>query len=69
MPLRDGLEIVAGWPNASLVRTRGLGHHRILRDPRVIARAVAFLGAALDARPASPSVRRQPFRLRPIPVS
>ena len=69
VPLRDGLEIVAGWPNASLVRTRGLGHHRILRDPRVIARAVAFLGAALDARPASPSVRRQPFRLRPIPVS
>lgn len=69
VPLRDGLEIVASWPKAELVRTRGLGHHRILRDPKVIARAVAFLGASSDLRPASPPVRRRPVRLRPVIVS
>jgi hypothetical protein len=46
IPFRDGEEIVRAWPNAELVQTRGLGHHRILRDRRVIAHAVAFLGNA-----------------------
>jgi len=69
VPLRDGLEIVASWPKAELVRTRGLGHHRILRDPKVIARAVAFLGGSIAARPALPSVRRRPVRLRPVIAS
>jgi pimeloyl-ACP methyl ester carboxylesterase len=69
VPLRDGLEIVASWPKAELVRTRGLGHHRILRDPKVIARAVVFLGGSTAVRPASPSVRRRPVRLRPVIVS
>ncbi|HEX9303310.1 MAG TPA: alpha/beta fold hydrolase [Thermoanaerobaculia bacterium] len=69
VPLRDGLEVVASWPKAELVRTRGLGHHRILRDPKVIARAVAFLGGSTAVRPASPSVRRRPVRLRPVIVS
>jgi pimeloyl-ACP methyl ester carboxylesterase len=69
VPLRDGLEIVASWPRAELVRTRGLGHHRILRDPKVIAHTVRFLGASSAARPASPSVRHRPVRLRPVIVS
>lgn len=43
VPFGDGEEIVRAWPNAELVRTRGLGHHRILRDPRVISRAVMFI--------------------------
>ncbi|HEY3171962.1 MAG TPA: alpha/beta fold hydrolase [Thermoanaerobaculia bacterium] len=67
VPLRDGLEIVASWPRGELVRTRGLGHHRILRDPKVIARTVRFLGASSAVSPAS--VTRRPVRLRPVIVS
>jgi pimeloyl-ACP methyl ester carboxylesterase len=43
IPFRDGVEVTRAWPNATLVPTRGLGHHRILGDPRVISRAVAFV--------------------------
>jgi pimeloyl-ACP methyl ester carboxylesterase len=66
VPFRDGLEIVRTWPNADLVRTRGLGHHRILRDPKVIARAVAFVGGtAITA-----GVRRRPaLPLRSAPMT
>jgi hypothetical protein len=46
IPFKDGEEIVRAWPNAELVQTRGLGHHRILADRRVIAHAVAFVGNA-----------------------
>jgi pimeloyl-ACP methyl ester carboxylesterase len=34
--------LVASWPSAQLVTTTGLGHRRILRDPAVIAEAVAY---------------------------
>jgi pimeloyl-ACP methyl ester carboxylesterase len=37
--------IARAWPGAELVTTDGLGHRRILRDPDVIARAVAFVTA------------------------
>ena len=30
-------------PGAQFVRTTGLGHRRILRDPEVIARVAAFI--------------------------
>lgn len=45
VPLRDGEMIVRVWRGATIVRTRGLGHHKILRDPAVIASSVAFLAA------------------------
>ena len=44
VPVRDGIAIARAWPGADLVVTRGLGHHRILRDARVIRRSVRFLG-------------------------
>lgn len=44
VPLRDGLAIVSAWPGAELVVTRGFGHHKILRHPDVVSRAVRFLG-------------------------
>lgn len=69
VPFKDGLEIVASWPRAELVRTRGLGHHRILRDPRVIARAVAFVAGRPAPRPVTRSARRNPPPLRPALVS
>ena len=38
VPIRDGRAIAESWPLARLLATRGLGHHRILRDPGVVAR-------------------------------
>lgn len=68
VPLRDGVEIVHAWPNARLVRTHGLGHHRILRDEKVISRAVAFLAGRLPRRVVAPAPRsRAP--LAPLPAS
>jgi hypothetical protein len=43
VPLAEGQAIVSAWPRGELVMTRGLGHHKILRDAAVIARAVEFL--------------------------
>jgi pimeloyl-ACP methyl ester carboxylesterase len=39
----DGAAVAEAWPGAQIVTTRGLGHHRLLKDPAVVARAVAFL--------------------------
>ncbi len=43
VPLRDGIAICRSWPKARLLVTSGLGHHRILRSPEVIRRAVRYL--------------------------
>lgn len=47
VPLAGGRELVAAWPGARLVATRGLGHRRLLRDTGVIDTTLRFL--ALDA--------------------
>jgi pimeloyl-ACP methyl ester carboxylesterase len=49
VPIRDGRAIAESWPRARLMPTRGLGHHRILRDPGVVAAGVAFVRAAIAA--------------------
>ena len=43
VPLSDGQRWLQARPEARWVQTEGLGHHRILRDPQVVARTVAFL--------------------------
>lgn len=63
IPFRDGVEVVRAWPNAALIRTHGLGHHRILYDPRVISRAAAFIAEGLDR--GSDLLRVSRRRLRP----
>jgi pimeloyl-ACP methyl ester carboxylesterase len=45
-----GRAIASAWPGAQLVTTDGLGHRRILRDPDVLARAVAFVTARVAER-------------------
>ena len=40
---QDGADIAAKWQNARLETTEGLGHNRILRDEKTVAKAVAFL--------------------------
>ena len=42
---------VARWPGAQLLRTTGLGHRRILRDPDVIDALVGFVAAGAATAP------------------
>ena len=46
----DGAAIASAWPGAELVSTTGLGHRRIVHDPAVVSRAVAFLTAEVDEK-------------------
>jgi pimeloyl-ACP methyl ester carboxylesterase len=46
----DGAAIASAWPGAELVSTTGLGHRRIVHDPAVVSRAVAFLTAEIDEK-------------------
>ncbi len=55
VPFREGNAIAAAWPNARLVPLRGVGHHRILRAPEVIAGTVGFLAAGTPALPLQPA--------------
>jgi hypothetical protein len=57
VPLEDARRLAAAWPGADLVETTGLGHRRILRDPDVVARAVAFLGEGVAT--AGPDLSRR----------
>jgi pimeloyl-ACP methyl ester carboxylesterase len=59
VPLRDGIAICSSWPKARLLITSGLGHHRILRSPEVIRRAVRFLYRHAEI----PDNSRKPSRL------
>ena len=58
-PHAGAVAIAEAWPDAMLVSTEGLGHHRILRDPAVVAEAVDFLGAARWHRDPMPTVGAQ----------
>jgi pimeloyl-ACP methyl ester carboxylesterase len=52
IPWQEGEAIAATW-GAALMLTTGLGHRRLLRDPDVIARVTAFVGATAQRRTAS----------------
>jgi hypothetical protein len=43
VPWHDGAAIAAAWPGAALFTTEGIGHRKVLRDSRVVARVVDFL--------------------------
>jgi pimeloyl-ACP methyl ester carboxylesterase len=49
--IADASAIVAAWPRATLVETRGLGHNGVLRDPAVAARAAEFLAGGVARCP------------------
>jgi pimeloyl-ACP methyl ester carboxylesterase len=55
VPFREGSAIAAAWPAARLVPLRGVGHHRILRSPEVIAGTVEFLTAEAIESPLRPA--------------
>ncbi len=43
VPISQGLLIAKHWQNSTFVKTRGLGHNKILKDPDVIKTAVSFI--------------------------
>ena len=48
-PHRVGESVAASWPNATLVTSEGLGHHRILTDPGTVAAAVGHVTGRVAA--------------------
>jgi pimeloyl-ACP methyl ester carboxylesterase len=48
VPCAHGRAIAAAWPRARLEVTTGLGHRRLLADPEVIRKVVAFVSAPAD---------------------
>jgi pimeloyl-ACP methyl ester carboxylesterase len=43
VPVACGEALAQAWPRAELIKTRGLGHSRILRDPTTVATVVAHV--------------------------
>jgi pimeloyl-ACP methyl ester carboxylesterase len=43
VPWEDGKAVADAWQGAEFMRTKGLGHRRILRDPAVIAATIEFI--------------------------
>ncbi len=58
VPFAAGLGVARAWPGAALVRTHGLGHRLILRDPQVVQDAIDFLGARVVFAPPPPTGAR-----------
>lgn len=54
VPTADGRAYVDGAGGA-WVETRGLGHHRVLRDAEVVAHAVRWLSDGVDLTPRAPA--------------
>ncbi len=51
VPLAAGLAVARAWPGARFVRTAGLGHNAILRDPGAVQDTVDFLRDAVVFAP------------------
>jgi pimeloyl-ACP methyl ester carboxylesterase len=62
VPWREGAAICSAFSGARLVSTRGLGHHKILRDPAVIATAIRFLSGRPSSGRRSAGAKRSATR-------
>ena len=49
VPWQQGQQIAAAWPGAQFIKTQGLGHNRILRDPATVKTVVDFITAGTAA--------------------
>jgi pimeloyl-ACP methyl ester carboxylesterase len=62
VPVANARTLAQSWPGARVVETRGLGHHRILRDAdvrRLVAKFLAVAVAATREEPAAAPARRR----------
>jgi len=49
VPWQQGQMIADAWPGARFIRTQGLGHNRILRDPATVRTVVGFISEGTAA--------------------
>ncbi len=49
-PVEGSIVLTDQWPGAELVLTDGMGHRRVLWDPRVVETSVSFAAAAVGAQ-------------------
>jgi pimeloyl-ACP methyl ester carboxylesterase len=63
VPFENALRLSARMPNARLIKTYGLGHHRILRDRAVVNGIVDFIRGEVAKLPAE-----LPALPRPAPI-
>jgi pimeloyl-ACP methyl ester carboxylesterase len=63
VPFENTVRLSARMRSARLIRTHGLGHYRILREPAVVAAVVEFVAGRTDALPAE-----LPALPRPAPI-
>lgn len=48
IPWQDGRDVARAWSQSRFIKTAGLGHRRVLREPAVIDAAVAFIQAGAN---------------------
>lgn len=65
--IASGLALARAWPGARFVRTQGLGHRAILRDPAVVQDAVDFIAARVVFAPPPPRGETRALRA-PAPL-
>jgi pimeloyl-ACP methyl ester carboxylesterase len=63
VPVENTLRLSALMPRANMIRTYGLGHYRILREPAVVAAVVDFIRGRTESLPAE-----LPALPRPAPI-
>ena len=63
VPFEHALRLSARMPGARLIKTYGLGHHRLLREPGVVGAIVDFVRGRRDDLPAE-----LPMLPRPAPI-
>jgi pimeloyl-ACP methyl ester carboxylesterase len=67
IPWQHGAAIARAWRGAEMLMTEGLGHRRILRDPDVVATAIAFVAARSAERGIAAAVDGDP-QARPLEI-
>lgn len=64
----SGLALARAWPGARLLRTAGLGHRAILRDPAVVRDAIDYITDSVVFPPPPASGERHAFAA-PSPIA
>jgi pimeloyl-ACP methyl ester carboxylesterase len=59
VPWQHGAALAHAWRGSEMLMTEGLGHRRVLRDPDVVAAAVAFVAARTAERGIAATVEPQ----------